>query len=71
MDRRLDAMTAMAKSFEAVIRNPKPMGLWAALIAGFIALGMATIGLGLVVAFPLLGHATWHAYRDLVQPPKS
>ena len=61
-----DALTAMAKSFEAVIKNPKPMALWAVLIAGFIALGMATVGLGLIVAFPLLGHATWHAYRDLV-----
>lgn len=66
MDRRIDALTAMAKSFEAVIKNPKPMALWAVLIAGFIALGMATVGLGLIVAFPLLGHATWHAYRDLV-----
>jgi uncharacterized membrane protein len=66
MDRRIDALTAMAKSVEAVITNPKPMALWAVLIAGFIALGMATIGVGLIVAFPLLGHATWHAYRDLV-----
>ncbi len=66
MDRKIDALTAMSKSFEAVIRNPKPMALWAVLIAGFIAMGMATLGLGLIVAFPLLGHATWHAYRDLV-----
>lgn len=66
MDRRIDALTAMSKSFEAVLRNPKPMALWAVLIAGFIALGMATLGVGLIVAFPLFGHATWHAYRDLV-----
>ncbi len=66
MDRRIDALTAMAKSFEAVVENPKPMALWAGLIAGFVAMGMATLGLGLIVAFPLLGHATWHAYRDLV-----
>jgi len=65
MDRRVDAFTAMAKSAEAVIINPKPMALWAALIAGFIALGISTIGAGLIVAFPLIGHATWHAYRDL------
>jgi uncharacterized membrane protein len=45
------------------------MALWAALIAGFMALGIATLFVGLVVAFPLIGHATWHAYRDLVRAP--
>lgn len=68
MDRRIDAFTAIGKSFEAVLTSPKPMALWAALIAGFMGLGMATMGLGLIVAFPLLGHATWHAYRDFVIP---
>jgi uncharacterized membrane protein len=33
-----------------------------------VALGIATIGVGLVIAFPLIGHATWHAYRDLIAP---
>jgi uncharacterized membrane protein len=64
MERRVDAFTAMALSATAVVQNPKPMALWAALIAGFIAVGIATIGAGLVFAFPLIGHATWHAYRD-------
>ena len=40
--------------------------LWAGLIAGFMALGIVTMFVGLVVVFPLIGHATWHAYRDLV-----
>jgi uncharacterized membrane protein len=66
MDRDVDTFTAIVKSAEAVLTNPKPMLLWAALIAGFVALGIATFGAGLVIAFPLLGHATWHAYRDLV-----
>jgi uncharacterized membrane protein len=42
------------------------MLLWAALIAGITALGFATAMIGLVIAFPWLGHASWHAYRDLV-----
>ena len=67
MTRRVDAVTAIAASLAAVISNPKPMALWAALIAGFMALGIATLFVGLVVAFPLIGHATWHAFRDLIR----
>lgn len=67
MTRRVDAVTAIAASLAAVISNPKPMALWAALIAGFMALGIATLFVGLLVAFPLIGHATWHAFRDLVR----
>jgi len=49
-----------------VLENPRPMVLWGALIAGFILLGVATGFVGFVVAFPLIGHATWHAFRALV-----
>lgn len=66
MTRRIDAVTAMSVSLEAVVQNPKPMMLWAVLIAWLMALGIATFGVGLVFAFPLVGHATWHAYRSLV-----
>lgn len=66
LTRRVDAVTAMAASIEAVVKNPVPMALWAALIAGFMALAIATLFAGLVVAFPLIGHATWHAFRSLV-----
>jgi uncharacterized membrane protein len=62
---RVDTVTAMSASFRAVVANPKPLALWAALIAVMIAAGFATLLLGLVVAFPLIGHATWHAYRSL------
>jgi uncharacterized membrane protein len=64
---RVDAVTAIAASLEAVVRNPKPMALWAGLIAGFMMLGLASLLVGLVIAFPLIGHATWHAFRDLVR----
>lgn len=66
MERRVDAFTAMAASVATVLDSPKAMVLWAVLIAGFIALGIATLGVALIVAFPLIGHATWHAYRDIV-----
>lgn len=64
--RDVDTVSAMATSVRAFSRNPGPMLLWAAIIAGHMALGLATAFVGLVVIFPLLGHATWHAYRDLV-----
>jgi uncharacterized membrane protein len=67
MTRRIDAVTAMTASLSAVRLNPKAMMLWAALIAGFMALGIATMFAGLAIAFPLIGHATWHAYRALVR----
>ena len=62
----IDAISAIVTSVRAVSQNPAPMLLWAALIAGFLAQGIVTLFVGLVVAFPLLGHATWHAYRALV-----
>ena len=66
MVKDVDVATAIGTSFKAVIANPQPMMLWAALIAGFMALGVATLFIGLIVAFPLVGHATWHAFRQLV-----
>jgi uncharacterized membrane protein len=63
---RIDAISAAATSLAAVRQNPKPMMLWAGLIGGFMALGCATLFLGLVLLFPLIGHATWHAFRSLV-----
>lgn len=64
-ERRIDALTAISASFQATVTNWPAMSLWAALIAGTMALGLASLGIGLVFAFPLIGHATWHAYRDL------
>lgn len=66
MDRQVDVVTAMRTSMEAVKRNWQAMTLWAALIVMFVGVGIATYYVGLIVAMPLVGHATWHAYRDLV-----
>ncbi|MDX1541687.1 MAG: DUF2189 domain-containing protein [Geminicoccaceae bacterium] len=59
-------VTGIATSFKAIIDNPATMTFWAALIVLFIAAGLITFYLGLIVALPLIGHATWHAYRDVV-----
>lgn len=68
MRREVDVVTAALTSIRAVSLNPAPMLLWAVLIAGLMAFAFATLFLGLIVVFPLIGHATWHAYRSLVVP---
>lgn len=70
VDRRVDAVTAAATSMRAVTANPMTAVLWAAVIVAVIGLGALPLLLGLVVAVPLVGHATWHAYRELVEPAK-
>ena len=63
---RTDTVTAMITSFNAVRTSFRPMLLWAAVIVALTGAGFAAFYLGLVVALPLVGHATWHAYRDVV-----
>lgn len=63
--KQVDAVTAARASIAAVAANPKPMALWAALIVVIMAAGFATLLVGLVLSFPLIGHATWHAYEDI------
>jgi uncharacterized membrane protein len=65
-DRETDAITAVLSSANAVLRNKGPMALWAAIIVAGVAIGFATALVGLAVTVPVLGHATWHAYRDAV-----
>ena len=63
-DRDVDAVSAVVSSVNAVLRNKRAMAVWVALIVLLTALGFATALVGLSVTLPLLGHATWHAYRD-------
>ncbi|MEW6679274.1 MAG: DUF2189 domain-containing protein [Pseudomonadota bacterium] len=67
LDRRVDMVTAMITSMQVVRRNPGVMVVWAGLIAGLMVLGFLTWMVGLVILFPILGHATWHVYRELVE----
>jgi len=66
LDRRVSVLQAVITSWETVLRNPLPLALWAALIMGLTLLGLLTALLGLIVVMPVLGHASWHAYRELV-----
>ncbi|MFM2129020.1 MAG: hypothetical protein RL477_566 [Pseudomonadota bacterium] len=66
VEARTDAISAVATSVQAVRRNFWPMVLWAWLIGVLTAVGVATLFAGFIVIFPLIGHATWHAYRALV-----
>jgi uncharacterized membrane protein len=68
LDRDVDAMTAIIASLKSVRLNWKPLLLWAWLIALITFAGLVTCYVGLIFTFPLIGHASWHAYRDLVQP---
>ena len=64
---KMDTLTAMIVSFNALRLNFWPMLLWGALIAMLVAVGFALYYVGLIVVLPLIGHATWHAYRDVVE----
>ena len=66
VDREVDAITAVIASVSAVRDNFLTMTLWAWIIAALTAVGVATLFFGLIVVFPLLGHATWHCYRTVI-----
>jgi uncharacterized membrane protein len=68
LHRKVDLATALVTSFMVTRLNFPVMLLWGALIAGLIAVGMATHFIAMAVIFPWLGHASWHAYRGLVEP---
>lgn len=66
IDRPVDGFTAMRTSMRAVASNWAPMLLWAVLLVAIVGAGLLTFYIGLFIAIPLVGHATWYAYRDLV-----
>lgn len=63
LDREVDFMTAMLTSFQVVLDNLIVLMVWAALIAVLTALAMVPVFFGLLIVFPLLGHASWHLYH--------
>lgn len=66
LDRRINLLVAVLTSWRVVLANPGAMALWGTLIMLLVLIGFATGLLGLIVLIPLLGHASWHAYRALV-----
>ena len=71
LDRDTDAISAAITSLEVMFHNTFVMLFWGALIAGLIALSLALPwGIGLLITGPLLGHATWYAYRGAVRWPQ-
>jgi uncharacterized membrane protein len=66
LDRRADAVTAVVTSVNATLRNKPAMLLWGSIIAATVMIGFATMFLGFIVLMPLVGHATWHGYRQTI-----
>jgi uncharacterized membrane protein len=66
LDRRVTLMQAVLTSWKAVLTHPFQMTFWAFLIVGFSLLGICSLFLGLILIIPMLGHGSWHAYRQMV-----
>ena len=67
LHRTTGVLIAIMTSVKAVMQNKLAMLIWAGLIVSLVIIGSATLAIGLVAILPVIGHASWHAYRDLVQ----
>ena len=67
VDRDANFVTAVLASLNAFAANILTLLIWGATIVVLTLLGFGTLLFGLVVIMPVLGHASWHAYRDLVE----
>jgi uncharacterized membrane protein len=68
LDRDAGAYEAVTTSFRAVAANPGPMAAWGLIVAAALVVGSVPIFAGLALIVPILGHATWHLYRKVVEP---
>ncbi|NVN86429.1 MAG: DUF2189 domain-containing protein [Rhodopseudomonas sp.] len=68
LDRHAGVADAVTTSLRAVARNPVQMAAWGLIVAALLVVGSLPAFLGLAVVIPLLGHATWHLYRKVVEP---
>jgi len=68
LDRHTTAIDAIRTSLRAVMKNPIPMAVWGLIVAVLLVIGSLPFFVGLAVVLPVLGHATWHLYRKVVEP---
>jgi uncharacterized membrane protein len=68
LDRNVGVPVAIATSIRVILRNPFAMAVWGLIVAVGLLLGSLPLFFGLAVAMPVLGHATWHLYRRVVEP---
>jgi uncharacterized membrane protein len=66
LDRTQSPTLAIRTSIRVVLHNPVTMTVWGLIVVAVLALGCLPIFVGLAVAMPVLGHATWHLYRRVV-----
>lgn len=69
LERDCGAACAIETSFRATIANPGPVAFWGLIVALMLTIGFIPLMVGLIVTMPILGHATWHLYRKLVDRP--
>jgi uncharacterized membrane protein len=67
VDRPARASVAVLTSVAAVAKNPREMAAWGLRVAGLLALGCLPMFIGLAIALPVLGFATWRLYTRLVE----
>jgi uncharacterized membrane protein len=68
LDRHASAIDAIRTSLRAVRENPYTMAVWGLIVAVLLVIGSLPFFVGLAVVLPVLGQATWHLYRKLVEP---
>jgi uncharacterized membrane protein len=66
LDRHATAGEAMVTSLRVAAKNPATIAAWGLTVAVLLVVGSLPLFLGLAVVIPLLGHATWHLYREVV-----
>jgi uncharacterized membrane protein len=66
LDRDVGLASAIWTSVRAVAVNPAPMAVWGLIVAAGLMVGSIPFLLGLAIVLPVLGHATWHLYRNVV-----
>jgi uncharacterized membrane protein len=68
LDRHTTAIDAIRTSLQAVRKNPFAMAAWGLIVAALLVIGSLPFFVGLAIVLPVLGHATWHLYRKVVEP---